>query len=1120
MRTASSFGAHTAETTFYTPLSNLLNAVGAALKPRVVFVAHPGSRGAGLPDGGLFPVANRRQPDPLPNQRPERGVVEIKPPGESLITLAQSEQVRRYLREYGLCLITNYHQFQLVELRQGVPSVMESYDLTLSAADLWTLPINALARRHAGTLPDFLARILTRKVPLEKPKDVAELFASYAREARERAAEHPIGAFDGVKSALQESLGITFEGEKGEHFFRSTLIQTLFYGIFSAWTLWRRSPDHSAHSGIFNWRLSAEYLRVPVLRTLFHAVAEPGALNSVQITEVLDHATDALNRVQPDFFTTFREEDAIQYFYEPFLEAFDPELRKELGVWYTPREIVRYMVERVDHLLRTELHEPLGLASPNVQVLDPCCGTGAYLVEVLHRIERTLRQQAGGDDALVGADLRHAATTRIFGFEIMPAPFVIAHLQIAQLLEDARASLTATQRAQIFLTNALTGWVPARHPQSTFGFPEFTAERDAAEAIKQADTILVILGNPPYNGYAGIAKIEEELALKKAYKATLAGIPNPEGQGLNDLYIRFFTVAERRILGDRTLRGNASERGILCFITNSSWLDGFSHPTMRSHYLDQFSSIQVDNLNGDKYRTGKTTPEGLPDPSVFSTKTNREGIQPGTAIATLLKSGSPPSRTLSLRSLWGKGKLDQLAREAAGSLETPYEQLAAEPRLGLPFADLTYTEEYLDWPLLSSFFRVNFAGIKTSRDQLLIHIDRGALESRVTQYLDASITDGDIARRFRGLMKANKRYKASEIRSELVRKGFRPWQICRIVYRPFDLRYIYWEPDTKLLDEKRDEYLGGYLNTLSIVLPKQSRVGYSGPFVTRTLVDLNSVDGGANVLTDTTLHWTSLHGSSVARNWSETADCCAERNGIPIGELFPYILSIMHTPRYQTENVGALERDWPRIPLPATAELLAHSAALGRRLAELLDPESDLQLAAEWNFLARLLIPAESPESTHDRDRRNAARFAITAGWGGRGQGNTVMPGRGKAPERDWTAAELDRLTTLAAAQGVTRDDAIALLGARCVDVYLNDGSFWSTVPTNVWEYTLGGYQVLKKWLSYREEPLLGRPLHEDEARYFSQVVRRITAILLLGPALDASYKAILPTARGLVANT
>jgi hypothetical protein len=181
-----------------------------------------------------------------------------------------------------------------------------------------------------------------------------------------------------------------------------------------------------------------------------------------------------------------------------------------------------------------------------------------------------------------------------------------------------------------------------------------------------------------------------------------------------------------------------------------------------------------------------------------------------------------------------------------------------------------------------------------------------------------------------------------------------------------------------------------------------------------------------------------------------------------------------------------------------------------------------VQLAAEWSFLAKLSIAAEFPEGTPERDQRNAARFALTAGWGGAGQGATVMPRRGDARERDWTPTQLERLATLAASQSLTDgpeltlDDALSLLGPRCVDVYLNGASYWAAVPVNVWEYTLGGYQVLKKWLSYRELPLLGRPLHEEEARYFAQVVRRIAAILLMGPALDASYAAILPAATGL----
>jgi hypothetical protein len=149
----------------------------------------------------------------------------------------------------------------------------------------------------------------------------------------------------------------------------------------------------------------------------------------------------------------------------------------------------------------------------------------------------------------------------------------------------------------------------------------------------------------------------------------------------------------------------------------------------------------------------------------------------------------------------------------------------------------------------------------------------------------------------------------------------------------------------------------------------------------------------------------------------------------------------------------------------------------------------------------------------------------LTAGWGHKGQGSTVMPGRGLAPERPWTEAEREKLATLVAAQSLTLEAALALLGKTCADVHLNGDAHWSAIPINVWDYTLGGYQVLKKWLSYREftsepaSPLLHRALRPEEAAYFARVVRRIAAILLLGPAFDASYRAILPTATGLPAS-
>ncbi|MGH7935152.1 MAG: N-6 DNA methylase [Candidatus Binataceae bacterium] len=302
--------------------------------------------------------------------------------------------------------------------------------------------------------------------------------------------------------------------------------------------LWARVHPPSDRKTRFDWHLAGEYLRVPVLAELFHQTTYPASLTELGLPEVLDWTVTVLNRVdRAAFFSAFTDHHAVQYFYEPFLEAYDPELRKQLGVWYTPREVVRYMVARVDRVLREELDLPDGLAARNVYVLDPCCGTGSYLIEVLNRIAEILRDKGG--DALTAQEIKRAAMERVFGFEILPAPFVVTHLQIGLLLQSLGAPFSDTktkkERAGVYLTNALTGWEPpdGSKPQMLLAFPELLQERDAAERVKQAKPILVILCNPPYNGFAGLA-VDEERDLSQAYR-TAARAPQPQGQGLSTI---------------------------------------------------------------------------------------------------------------------------------------------------------------------------------------------------------------------------------------------------------------------------------------------------------------------------------------------------------------------------------------------------------------------------------------------------------------------------------------------------------------------------------------------------------------------------------------------------------
>ena len=282
----------------------------------------------------------------------------------------------------------------------------------------------------------------TSASPSPTLQDLAVLLASYggatvAGNRGEAAADAP--SLAAVRSALEEALGVHFEGDRGAAFFRSTLVQTLFYGVFSAWVLWHRErPDRVDR---FEWERAVRYLRAPVLRALFHQLSDPGRLRPLGLVELLDWTGAALDRVEHDaFFTRFSEGEAVPYFYEPFLQAFDPALRKQLGVWYTPAEVVRYMVARVDRALKDDLGIPAGLAAENVYVLDPCCGTGAYLAEVLRRIAANLHD--AGTGALTGAAVKRAATERVFGFEIMPAPFVVAHLQVGLTMQALDAPLS------------------------------------------------------------------------------------------------------------------------------------------------------------------------------------------------------------------------------------------------------------------------------------------------------------------------------------------------------------------------------------------------------------------------------------------------------------------------------------------------------------------------------------------------------------------------------------------------------------------------------------------------------------------------------------------------------
>jgi hypothetical protein len=1108
------------------------------------------NRGAGLPDGGFFTPEQLRTglpEDSLARQSPSRGAVEVKSALGEVDAVARGEQVTRYAQRYGLVLVTNFREFRVVSGGQDkAPTFLEAYRIADSDAAFWAAVENPrrLAKLHSTLLFEYLARAMLEPAPIAGPDDLAWFLASYARTAKERISQAAPSDLDSIRAAMETTLGIKFAGERGERLFRSSLVQTLFYGAFSAWILWRRQQSTSPGPQTFEWRSAVWSLHVPMVKALFQQLATPTALHPLRIDETLDWAASAMNRVDWDSFVKrFEAGTAVQYFYEPFLQSFDPELRKELGVWYTPSEIVRYMVDRVDAVLKKELGLSLGLADPSVFVLDPCAGTGSYLVEVLRRIEQTLK--AHGADALVANDVKRAALDRVFGFEILPAPFVVAHLQLGVLLLAMGAPLDDDkgERVAVYLTNALTGWDPPKEPQKrlrAFLEEELDRERLAATDVKVGRPILVVLGNPPYNAFGG-GSPEEEEGLVSVYKEGLGEEWGIGKHHLADLYIRFFRLAERRI-------AEQTGRGVVCYISNYSYLSDPMFVVMRKHLLSNFDKLWIDCLNGDRRLTGKRTPDGKPDPSVFSTDSSREGIQVGTAVSLLVRRANHGREgEVRFKEFWGQKKLSDLLESLTPGRANCYQKVEPSASNWYSFRPRVANAEYERWSQiveLSAIYPID--GLLEKRGEGLIDIEKDSLEARMRSYFDQSVSWETLRNLGSGLTLDAAGYPARDVRDKvLTSEKFDSARLHRYVIRPFDHRWCYYSTVAPLWNRARPTIWPQMWpgNRFLMASRKAATRPEGVPFYfASTFGDDGTLRGHAYLFP---LRLRSLgHRSSRGRtvlaadqrtlaggsaspysNLSPLAKAYLQRLGAKdpdknpeVGDaLWMHILSVGFSPKYRQENDLGGRVDWPRFPLPDTMEKLLSSARLGTRLAALLDleapvPHEVFDASASMIGLISKVGGGSIDPSTDD--------LRVEAGWGSLGQDGVVQPGKGTIMIRAPTPEEATSILNGKTRLKLTPKEVAQRLGDSTADVYLNDVAFWKNIPTVVWEFRIGGYQVLKKWLSYREHRVLGRALTSAEIREFTDIARRLTGVVLLGSELDLNYTEVARKSVPLASST
>jgi len=659
------------------------------------------------------------------------GYVETKDIGIDLNHTEKTDQMRRYLKALNNLILTDYLEFRWYvngEARRTVRVAEPTSNGRLALVDNADQNIEALFK-------DFYA---IEAPTVTSPKDLAFRLAAVTHFIRDQIILALKSGDPAVQAGLEKRLKtfreLLLPAISAEEF-ADLYAQAMTYGLFAA-KLSAPENEKFTLASAYSYLGSNKFLR-----SLFSDVAEE--LDEIDIIRpyLLD-IVSLLNRadfgsILADFGRRTRTEDPVVHFYETFLAAYDPKMRESRGVYYTPEPVVQFIVRAVDDLLKTRFNKPWGLADSSVKVLDPATGTGTFLYYVIQQIhdEVVVKRQQGGQWASVSKELLN----RLFGFELLIAPYVVAHLKLGLELKDLGAPIAARgERLQVYLTNTLEEGIS--RAEQFAGLGHYIAEESSEAAkVKKREDIMVVLGNPPYStNSSNTGNWITDLVREKYY-------PNDEIKEQNPKlllydYVKFIRFGEIRI--------NQTGYGILAFITNNGYLSGPVFREMRHQLMINFDTIFLLNLHGNS-NLKETTPDGCKDENVFDIK---QGVSIIIAIKNpqLKLERSTGYGEIYYKDIWGlrKDKYSLLVKENINTIDWDLLQPNKPFYLFFP-QKIELIGEYENGFKINDVFLENSTGIKTHRDHFAIDFNFNVLLERIQEFRDQSIDNEKIQTKYK-----------------------------------------------------------------------------------------------------------------------------------------------------------------------------------------------------------------------------------------------------------------------------------------------------------------------------------------------------------------------------------